>query len=727
MPQPHDSSRHPAAPQSRAGLPTPRGDRARTARGAELPTLPHQGRPPGVPGTLPHRDAPGDRRAAKTANGAPRPVVLADNRGKASGPTGWIYRRLVRPWLTNWWFWAGVTAIGSSGVGLVAAALLLRIPALPNCPETFWPLAPGSVRLYCAELAANKETVDDLLEAIELVRSLPPDHELRPQANEYLQTWASQILDLADEAFQDGRLAEAVRAAERIPRDVATDQVIDDRVAQWRAVWQAAEEIYRDALDALDDKQWMTAEILAHRLRSTDNRHWATVKHEELKTVISQTRQDDMRLREAEGLLARGGLENLKKALELVREIEPERKLYAEAQRLVGDISDRLVALATDRLMAGDADAALEVASLLGDREDSAATVRDLETLAAAQRIASGGTAADLELAIAKAQDVPAGRPLYERALALTARWQQETSHAAYLDRARELARDPDGLQLAIAEAQRVPSTSSRYAEAQSSVRRWSESLQLRRDRPRLDRAEQIAGEGTRAALRSAIGQARGVGQSSPLYGEAQRSIDRWTDRLETLEDRPLLDRAREYASAGNYAEAIRIARRIGNGRALAVQAQADIGRWEARLAAQAPPADRARGQSRSIAEASPTRPVAREQPAPDSLAPTAPAQAELERRSQQLLQMARIRAGSDLPGAIALARRIPANSTAYAEAQRQIARWEALVQPPEPVSPPAIAPVEPSPAAEPSPTPESDAPTYRLPEESPDTLPQSI
>jgi hypothetical protein len=74
--------------------------------------------------------------------------------------------RQLPAWLRNWVVWAVLAGVTTTGVGVVAIAILLKLPAAPNCPAVFWPLATATVRLHCAEVAANKQTVKDLLEAI---------------------------------------------------------------------------------------------------------------------------------------------------------------------------------------------------------------------------------------------------------------------------------------------------------------------------------------------------------------------------------------------------------------------------------------------------------------------------------------------------------------------------------------------------------------------------------
>ncbi|NJO51532.1 MAG: hypothetical protein HC840_21225 [Leptolyngbyaceae cyanobacterium RM2_2_4] len=106
-------------------------------------------------------------------------------------------RRVQLPKLrfpTSLKFWAIASVLTLTGVSVISVALLLKLPAVPNCPSIFWPTASASLRLYCAQLAANKQTASDLLEAIELVNSLPADHPLRPEINRYMRNGRSRFL-----------------------------------------------------------------------------------------------------------------------------------------------------------------------------------------------------------------------------------------------------------------------------------------------------------------------------------------------------------------------------------------------------------------------------------------------------------------------------------------------------------------------------------------------------
>lgn len=593
-------------------------------------------------------------------------------------------------WMRTWWFWVMMGGLGFTTVALLAAAILFRLPALPNCPAIFWPMASAAMRLYCAELAANKGTLDDYLEAIALVDGLPADHELRPQVNAYLEQWTQDALDLAEEVFQAGDLDKAIRTAERIPRGVFSAELMAERVARWQAIWNEATQHYDAALGLVDQSQWGEALGKANQLTSVPNRFWASVKYDELRTLIGEAQQDDVRIRQAIALAERGGLENFRQAFDLLAAIEPERRMYAKAQTTINQVADQAVEFAIARLRAQDPEPVFDVVLLLPDRVSLQAKATQLETLARAQRSANAGRVEDLELAISQASQVKSGGLLYEEAQSWIARWEQDKRDVVALDRARMLAQGGDlgDLADAIATAQSIANASSLYQEAQQEIGDWSNRLQTLRDRPRLNQAEALAGRGTEDGYRAAIAQASAIRGDSPLYDEARSRIRNWSAAIAQMRDRPILSRAQQTATAGNLSGAIELLSQIPTDSALAGEAQDYRDRWQAQI-------DGQRQLARAQAAAQPGTPAAlvaamrtanqisRRSNLRDQ------ASANLDRWGQQLLALARERAAYDLGGALAIARQIPNYAPAYAEAQRDIDRWEALRSPPTPVSPP--------------------------------------
>ena len=120
-------------------------------------------------------------------------------------------------WQLPWQLWIAIALITSGSLSFIGVSLLLKLPSAPNCPKIFMLTASASMRLYCAELAANKQTVDNLVEAIELINSLPANHPLRPEIDRRIERWSLEILKLADNYFQEGKLDEAIAVAKKIP------------------------------------------------------------------------------------------------------------------------------------------------------------------------------------------------------------------------------------------------------------------------------------------------------------------------------------------------------------------------------------------------------------------------------------------------------------------------------------------------------------------------------
>lgn len=643
--------------------------------------------------------------------------------------------RRVKPmlrWLRlprSWQFWAITLTIVFSGLGVLSATALLRLPSLPNCPAIFWPTASASLRMYCAQLAADKRTAKDLLRAIALVNALPDDHPLRPEINRNIEVWSQEILNLAEETFQAGELDRAIETAGKIPKDTTAHGLVEEQVARWQTIWDKAEGIYGQAEEALKAQNLRQAFQIATQLLEVGNEYWETTKYRELNTLITETRQDSNKLDKAKGLMDQGGLSNLLAAIKLVEEIQPKSYLHGKAQLMIGDLGRRMLDLAEAALDRRDYNEALKIAEQIPDKANLQEEVRDFSLIAESQSQAWGGTVADLESAIVAAQRIKQDRPLYGKAQQLISRWQLEIQDVTILDRARQIAQvgTAGDLRAAIAEAQRIPFGNPRQEEAEKEIDRWQSQIQTSEDQPYLDQAEQYASAGD---LQAAISQAGRISPGRALYDQASRRIDQWTSQIQRAQDQPQLDQARQLANAGDLSGAIATARQIGSGRALYGEAQADIEQWsnqleqfqdqpyleqarqlaqqgnvaEAIAVAERVGADRSlydeaqaeiqqwRSQSqgqdqlqqayRAASMGTPAMLGAAIEIA-SQIPSNSPAYGEADRLidqwSYQMLQLAESQAGFNLAEAIAIAERVPASSEAYTTAQRNIANWRQL------------------------------------------------
>lgn len=610
-------------------------------------------------------------------------------------------RRIRMP--QSWLFWGTVGVIFTTGLGTLALSVLLKLPTLPSCPKIFWPTASASLRLYCAELSANKQTVDDLIDAIKLVDSLPANHPLRPEVDRNIELWASELLRLTDELFHQGQFDQAIAAANQIPATTATYQLVADQLTEWRTIWSEAEGIYAETEKAIAANSLQEAFSTAIRLLQVGNRYWETYRFRELNDLITAARLENGKVSRAKVLARRGGVENLLEALELLSAIRPKSPVYKEVQQLVRGYGRRLMVLAERQLDRKDAQEAIAIARKIPVAAGIEDEKQDFVNLALAQSQAWQGTVADLESAMLQAQRLGRDRPLYARAQQLIERWQLEVGDVQRLERAQQLATPGTigDLVAAVTEARTIPRRNPRGEEAGQLIAQWTAQIQNMEDKPYLDEADRLASQGSVSGLQSAINQARQIRQGRSLYGEAQQRIGEWQAQIQRIQDQPYLDQAQRLAGSGDLQGAIAMAGQVRSGRALSRQAQTNVRNWQQQLDSQA-----AMQQAYQLANAGTLDALVQAIRTADTIANDLPLRTEADRMinawSQQVLQLAEQQSTVNVEQAIAIAESIPPRTEAYAAAQLQLQTWRQWLDPaiaqPAPQPSPAVAAPAPTP-----------------------------
>ncbi|MCT7952014.1 chromosome segregation ATPase [Ancylothrix sp. C2] len=646
--------------------------------------------------------------------------------------------------LHSWKFWVGSSAVVFVTSGAIATALLLRLPAVPNCPAIFWPMASASLRMYCAQLAANKDTVDDLLSAIQLVNELPKDHPLRPEINRNIEEWSEQLLQLCDQTFNAGKLEEAIGMARKIPANVPVYSLVEERINNWQSIWSKAEEIYNKAEAELRKQNWPQAFREAVQLLDIENQYWATVKYEEITNIMKVAREDGSKLGKAYSLADQGGLEKLLEAIKVAQSIEKNSRVYEKSREAIKEFSQKMMDLAEESLEKRDLSAAVEIARQIPEEAKLKEEVADFIELARAQSLTWQDSVSGLESAIAAAQKIAPNRPLYSKAKRLITEWQDSIQNLGYLEKARSLARtgSVNDLKAAISQAEQIDRSKPRWEEAQSEIDRWRGEIETQEDRPYLERAEMLARSGDVNSLQAAINQAGIIGRNRALYGAAQEKIDQWSRQIQEQQDRPILDIANQLARGGrpeSLDAAISQARKIGSGRALYEEAQAKIDEWNRQIQEQQdrPIMDNARqlaamgqysdainraeriisgralyGEAQDAIQAWKGELRGRQNledayryagmGTPETLASAiraanqvsdssrlrSEADSMINQWSDQILSLAQQQASYDPQGAIEIARKIPSYAGTYSAAQVQITLWQRQIAPapiPEP------------------------------------------
>jgi hypothetical protein len=570
---------------------------------------------------------------------------------KSSQPEQLSLSRLSRAkrLILDWRFVTIAGLILTTSLTTLSIAFILKLPAIPNCPSIFWPLATASIRLHCAQIAAGKRTVPDLIEAIELVSGLPSDHPLYKEASRWIEDWSNDLLDLAQDKFNTGKLDEAIAAAKKIPSHAAAAKQVEERIATWKKVWKDAEDVVAKVDTFLSKRNWKDAFNEATKLLAIDNPYWQTQRYTEISERISTAKDEITKLASADRAIENGNADELVKAFKGLETIPEKSAIYQEVQDMKPRIGKRLMTLAENAADRGAFDEASSIANKIPDSVKNKQDLDDFIALVNAQSKASRGQLIEIEDAISQAERIPVGRPLYDRAQKLAARWKAESRDVAQLDRARDLARSgsPEALQAAIVEAGMIGFSNPKYKEARAFIDKNNTQLQTNQDQNILDQANAIAASGDQTSIQAAIDLARQIQSGRSLYSQAQAQIKRWSSDLKAQENPPeplttpqptppdtpigqdesLLSQANAMAQSGGgrpdeLLNAISIAQQVsGTGRG---QAQQLIEQW-----------------------------------------------------SGQVLNAALSQVAYDAPGAISLASRIPAGTAAYAQAQSNVAAWK--------------------------------------------------
>ncbi|MGC1246576.1 MAG: hypothetical protein WA865_10235 [Spirulinaceae cyanobacterium] len=596
---------------------------------------------------------------------------------------------------TSWQFWSIIAIIFSGGIGFIATALLLKLPAVPNCPAIFWPMASASVRIYCAQLAVNKQTVDDYLEAIELVADLPDDHPMRKEIDSNIEEWALEILKIGEKKFQAGQFKGAIAVANKIPEKVRAYEIVQERIERWRSIWAKGEKIYAQARKDLANSNWSKALREGVKLTYLDNKYWSSTQYEKLVREIQLAQEESSKLDKAYAALRRGGYENYIQAISMAQEISSGSTAYKEAQRLIEEAGNKLVTSAQERLDKRDWQGLLRIANAIPSSLKLQEQVKDWTSLANAGISASAGSVAGLERGIAQAQQVGAGRPLYSKAQSLITRWQREIEDVAHLERARQLARSGGigELSAAIAEARLIPQYNPRYQEARGAIQEWSNQIKNAEDKPFLERANQLASFGDIGSLERAIDEVNSIAPGRPFYSEAQRKASEWRNKIQVLQDQPYLNQAETLYQSGNFPQAIEAARQIGSNRASSPDAQKIINasQKEIQQAQRESKARESLEQAVGIAEGRTpdayVRAISLARQVPSGTKLSSQSVQYVDNWSYQILRIAQDRASNNsLNEAISIAKKVPSGTEAYQEARGNIQRWQEILQPPAPV-----------------------------------------
>jgi len=362
-----------------------------------------------------------------------------------------------------------------------------------------------------AERIALRGSVDDILEALQQVASIPKESYVHEKAQNVLKKMSRDLLDLAEDALAREDSAEALNILAEIPAAAG----LEAEIADFRTLADAYELTWAGTTAGYE------AAIVRLQSISTDRPLYS--KAQELKRLWQWELEGIAQLNWARQIARSGTVENLRAAIMEAEEVAPTNPLWDETQAQIKQWQ-RDIALIEDQPFIDRA----KLTALSGDR-------------------------ASLQAAIAEAQQVTSSSALYDEAQELIAdwRWQiQRMDNQPILAQARQLA-DTGRLNQAIEVASRIPDNQAFYDEAQSAIADWQSQQQGRQS---YQQALIVAESGSVNALIEAITLALGVPETSPDWTLAQRAANQWSwDLLNIAESEAQRD----------IDEAIRIASQI--------------------------------------------------------------------------------------------------------------------------------------------------------------------
>ncbi len=484
--------------------------------------------------------------------------------------------------------------VSAGGVSLRAVSVMTQNPPLPDC-TALSPLSSDSERLLCAQASVQSGSAQALIEAIELVEPWPPSHPMYGEANRLMNQWSQALLSELDDMVQRGERSRALALAERIPERVDAYPKVKSAIATWDKEWSVGKEVEDNVAKAIKSRDWVAARRELQRLKILDSNYWVRTRHAQLKAKVDREQTARVQLEKAKKLVKTGDLEKLGEALALVEGINLETAAWAESKADVDQWAERVLQYSFKKWEEEDVDAAIKIVQLVPPDLATTAEARDLISFGHAKRLATNpydqwapsyGQVYNLIEAIQAVQRISPDSPFYTEAQDSLSQWQKKLDDMVKLQYASNLASIGQNVtyQWAIAEAEQITQERPQRLQAQTLVSHWEKEVQRLEDRPILVEAVQIATKGGKDNLRAAIAQAAKVEQGRALRIEGQTYIAEWEDRIEIIEDQPILNQAEQFATAGKLSEAIAEAQKVKSGRALHASAQTSVKAWTEEL-----------------------------------------------------------------------------------------------------------------------------------------------
>ena len=479
--------------------------------------------------------------------------------------------------------------VGSGVMGLWAMAWLTRIPPLPNCDDVTATSADGD-RLLCAQTALRAGSAKNLMQAVQLTANFSETHPFYVETQPVLVESSERLFKKATEKMHEGDLTTAADWAGQIPLNTPLREQAQAEIWNWRQEWKQGQEIENSIEQAIAARDWAAADNGLQQLKLLSSDYWLGQRHGELLQAKQREATAWTQIEQARGLANTGEPENIGQALVIAQRINLTSQAWNEAQEDIDRWSQNLLLYSFQRWELGDVQGAIAAVQKVPPDPQLAPEAQDLIQYSHANRLADQAqqeTPGYLQLfqlmeAIRAAEKIPADSTFYQTARQSIQTWRAELEDLRTLKFASNVASLRQGwtYDYATQLAWTVDLERPRRLQAQTLIAHWEDEVERIEDRPFLIRANALARKGTIPALQAAITEARNVALGRALRLNAQTDIAAWLDRIEVIQDQPILNEANQLATDDQLREAIAKAEEIQDDRALYEQAQAMVQDW---------------------------------------------------------------------------------------------------------------------------------------------------
>jgi hypothetical protein len=514
-------------------------------------------------------------------------------------------------------FWAVLAAM-VGGTGITSYLLLIAVPPTPDCQGVL-PISVDSERLYCAQVGAETQDVPKLRIAVELVKGWTDRHPLYGESQRLLRSWSEDLLKIGKKQLNDGKIDQAIATVKIVPPSSPIYDDVQQTIAKWSIQSLDSSKIDSKFEQAMKAGDWNAAFVILQAVQQMKGSYWNGYKHDKMASKLARERDGWDKLQEAKDALAakEGDDYNIRakriaaavkaaakkeeiveaplpkeptpilNAMKLANAIDQTTYVYQEGQTLRSKWSKHLVTLSIDLYKAQKFNEAISIAQTVPQDVSSYPEAQDWVKLNQAHVWAGKRHLLALMDAIAIAKKIPKTSSIYTLAKNKQSNWQGMLKQQTQLQWAKTIAsfQQPATLALAIQTAKQVPAQSDVGKTIQSEMSTWSQQIETVDNRIILAKAKQIVNNGESLAnLRAAVRLAGKITKDRPLGEEITASVTEWNEKIQVIEDRPILAQAIEVAKQGHLQRAINTASRITPGRALYQDAQSQVRYWSREL-----------------------------------------------------------------------------------------------------------------------------------------------